>query len=196
MTGGRALYAVARAGRAPSCLANLNRNGTPWVALFAQMVWTVVLLCIPGSSFSTLLDYFGPASWFFYALTGFSVILLRFKEPSLKRPFVTPLYPLPPIILCILSCCLIFTSIVWSPFFTLLAFSFIASTIPVYYLSFETNDSISNISNCYRYICSFVTKCYELVVLRRINFLLNNRTYTVLNTAGDNERSGLDSYGI
>ena len=29
-------------------------------------LWAVVLLLIPGSSFSTLLDYFGPTSWMFY----------------------------------------------------------------------------------------------------------------------------------
>ena len=137
LTGGRALYAVARAGRAPASLAALNRNGTPWIALLAQMSWTIVLLCIPGSSFSTLLDYFGPASWFFYALTGFGVIILRYKEPFLARPFRCPFYPLPPIVLCLLSTCLVGTSIASSPFFTSLAFAFLACSVPVYFVFFN-----------------------------------------------------------
>lgn len=134
MTGGRALYAVARAERAPGILNRLNQNGSPDASLLAQMVWTLVLLCLPGSGFSSLLDYFGPASWFYYALTGCGVIILRRKEPNTHRPFSLPLYPIPPIILLIVSICLISTSIMASPFFTSLAFGFIASSIPVWYV--------------------------------------------------------------
>jgi hypothetical protein len=32
---------------------------------------------IPGSNFSSLLDYFGPTSWLFYALTSSALIVLR-----------------------------------------------------------------------------------------------------------------------
>jgi amino acid transporter len=143
MTGGRALYAVARAGRAPGILNRLNENGSPDAALIAQMSWTLVLLCLPGSGFSSLLDYFGPASWFYYALTGFGVIVLRRKEPNTHRPFLVPLYPIPPIILVTVSVCLVFTSIVASPFFTSLAFGFIALSIPVWYLLVRESGSKS-----------------------------------------------------
>lgn len=61
MSGGRAFFAVARDGKAPACLASVNRAGAPWAALLAQGTWGVVLLLLPNSSFSTLLDYFGPA---------------------------------------------------------------------------------------------------------------------------------------
>ena len=70
MTGGRAFYAVGRGGHAPKFLSYLNRNNAPYMALLAQGTWTLFLLLIPGSNFSSLLDYFGPASWFFYALSS------------------------------------------------------------------------------------------------------------------------------
>lgn len=82
----------------------------------------MVLLLVPGSSFSTLLDYFGPTSWMFYGalpghslihtsihlymhtisscagLTASSLVVLRIREPHAARPFRVPLYPLPPIL--------------------------------------------------------------------------------------------------
>lgn len=135
MTGGRAFYAVARAGQAPSALAKLNGCGSPMIALVAQMFWSIVLLCLPGSDFATLLDYFGPASWFFYALAGFGVVVLRMKEPSLHRPYSVLLYPIPPLVLIILSAFVIGSAILSSPFFTLLALIFVSSSVPVYYLT-------------------------------------------------------------
>jgi len=65
---------VAREGKAPSFMKSLNRAGAPWLALIAQALWTILLLLLPGSNFSTLLDYFGPASWMFYGLSASCVI--------------------------------------------------------------------------------------------------------------------------
>lgn len=63
MSGGRAFFAVARDGKAPACLARENAAGAPWAALLAQGGWGIFLVLLPQSSFSTLLDYFGPARY-------------------------------------------------------------------------------------------------------------------------------------
>ncbi|CAM9708563.1 unnamed protein product, partial [Ectocarpus fasciculatus] len=136
MTGGRAFYAVARAGRGPEMLSRLNNKGSPMLALVAQMIWSIVLLCIPGSNFSTLLDYFGPASWMFYALTGFGVVILRRSAPDMPRPFRIPWYPIPPLVLCVVSIYIICNALLSSPLFTILALCFIASGIPIFYLCY------------------------------------------------------------
>ena len=133
MTGARAFYAVARQGMAPSQLARLNRNGSPYVSLLAQTLWTLVLLMLPGSSFSSLLDYTGPASWLFYALTGSTVIRLRMTDPDAPRPFKCPLYPLPPLLLCGMSLMLIVTSVWRSPLFCSLALGLVALAIPIWH---------------------------------------------------------------
>lgn len=133
MTGARAFYAVARQGMAPSQLARLNRNGSPYVSLLAQTLWTLVLLMLPGSSFSSLLDYTGPASWLFYALTGSTVIRLRITDPDAPRPFKCPLYPLPPLLLCGMSLMLIVTSVWRSPLFCSLALGLVALAIPIWH---------------------------------------------------------------
>jgi APA family basic amino acid/polyamine antiporter len=57
MTGGRAFFAVAREGKAPQSMARLNLAGAPWVALIAQGLWAIVLLCLPGTN-TMLLCYY------------------------------------------------------------------------------------------------------------------------------------------
>jgi amino acid transporter len=142
MTGGRAFFAVARGGKAPVLLTKLNRIGSPYGALLAQGAWGMVLLMLPGSSFSTLLDYFGPASWFFYSLGSISVIVLRNKEPELERPFMIPFYPLPPILVVVIAISIITSSMIASPFYVVLAFGFIFLSVPFHMAVFEPDSDL------------------------------------------------------
>ena len=142
MTGGRAFYAVARGGKAPAFLAKLNKLGSPYGALLAQGGWGVVLLLLPGSSFSSLLDYFGPASWGFYTLGSISVILLRYKEPDTPRPFRIPLYPLPPVLVILIALSIIVSSLMSNPLYVLLAFSFCGLSIPCHMALFEEESTL------------------------------------------------------
>jgi amino acid transporter len=134
MTGGRAFMAVAREGHAPRVFSRLNAAGAPSAALAAQCVWTCVLILLPGSSFSALLDYFGPVSWMFYAITSSCVIKLRWSEPDTPRPFTVPWYPLPPIITAVVAVCIMVSSLVTKPLFTSLALGFCGLALPVRWL--------------------------------------------------------------
>lgn len=137
MTGGRAFYAVARGGKAPAFLTKLNSLGSPYGALLAQGGWALVLLLLPGSSFSTLLDYFGPASWAFYSMGSIAVIVLRSKEPDTPRPFVVPLYPIPPVLVVIIALTIIGSSLASNPFYVVLAFFFCGLSVPFHMAFFE-----------------------------------------------------------
>ena len=66
-----------------------ERFRTPYVALLAQGLWSSLLIAVPGSELSQLFNYFGFASWLFYALTAVSSIGLRYKRPycDYERPF-------------------------------------------------------------------------------------------------------------
>lgn len=134
MTGGRAFYAVARAGKFPKAMAKINRFGAPWVALLVQGTWSIVLLLMPGSNFSTLLDYFGPTSWIFYALSASCVIILRNKEPEIDRPFKVLWYPLPPILVILIALVIFISSMMSEPMYTLLAIGFVVLAFPVHLL--------------------------------------------------------------
>jgi len=137
MTGGRAFFAVARDGKAPKQLAYINGLGSPYGALLAQGTWALILLILPGSNFNSLLDYCIPVSWAFYALTAWSVVVLRTKEPNHPRPFKVPLYPLPPVIVLILAVCIGTSSTIENPFYCLLAIGFVALALPVHIYWFE-----------------------------------------------------------
>ena len=154
MTGGRAFFAVARDGFAPVKFSELNTSGAPWAALVAQCTWTCVLLLLPGSSFSALLDYFGPVSWVFYAWTSSSVIQLRRTEPNTSRPFNVPYYPIPPIITGVIATMIMISSLMnGDAFYTILAIIFCMIAVPVKicfgsrYFEFLSSHMPSNTNN-------------------------------------------------
>ena len=67
----------------------------------ADLLW----LPIPNwekfsGGFETLVAATAPIFWFFFALSGFAVIVLRVREAQVERPFRVPFYPLPPLIFC------------------------------------------------------------------------------------------------
>lgn len=140
MTGARAFYAVARDGKFPSHLAKVSSAGSPYIALLAQGAWTIFLLVLPGSSFSTLLDYFGPTSWVFYALSASAVITLRSRGLSTNPDadiYRVPLYPLPPLVTIGVASLIVISSLMRSPVYTLLAFSFVSLAAPFHFLFLE-----------------------------------------------------------
>jgi solute carrier family 7 (L-type amino acid transporter), member 9/15 len=134
MTGGRAFFAVARDNKAPRVMARLNSRGAPWASLLAQGVWALVLLCLPGSNFASLLDFFGPASWMFYAFSASALLKLRYSEPDTPRPFRVPLFPLPPIMVICIATFIMISSLSSSPLYTILALGFVGLSLPVHRL--------------------------------------------------------------
>jgi APA family basic amino acid/polyamine antiporter len=75
------------------------RGGTPVNALLAQAGTALTLVALgtwARGGFVTMVEYTAPVFWFFFFLTGVSLLVLRRKDPTLKRPFQVPLYPLIP----------------------------------------------------------------------------------------------------
>jgi len=50
-----------------------------------------------------MIKFTTPGFWFFLALVGVSVFVLRRRDPEIERPYRVPGYPLTPILFC-LSC--------------------------------------------------------------------------------------------
>jgi basic amino acid/polyamine antiporter, APA family len=101
-----------------------RRNSPVW-SLGAQAVITLLLVVLVGTDagrgavnallealgfgalawegyggFETLLRCSAPFFWLFFLMTGTSVIVLRFKDRNIERPFVVPFYPVVPLIFC------------------------------------------------------------------------------------------------
>ena len=72
-----------------------NKHGIPVVAIWFQSVIALVILFT--SSFETILGYTTFVLTLFATLTVLGVIVLRFKQPALARPYKTFGYPLTPL---------------------------------------------------------------------------------------------------
>ncbi len=66
------------------------------------------------SGFETMIDYTAPVFWFFLLMVGVALFVLRKKEPNKERPFKVPLYPVLPLIFCITSAYLLYSSIMYT----------------------------------------------------------------------------------
>jgi basic amino acid/polyamine antiporter, APA family len=105
LAGARACYAMARDGLFFRGAARLNRAHVPGVALILQSAWTVFLMLIRtfdpatgqfGNLYSNLLDYVVSAALIFYILTIAGVFVLRYRAPSVERPYRAFGYPVVP----------------------------------------------------------------------------------------------------
>jgi basic amino acid/polyamine antiporter, APA family len=102
ITGARTNYALGRDFRLFSALGRWREQGsTPVNALLAQGGIALALVLLgtgTRSGFQTMVEYTAPVFWLFFLLTGISLLVLRWREPALIRPFQVPLYPLIPIL--------------------------------------------------------------------------------------------------
>lgn len=141
MTGGRIFFAAARDGNAFAIINQLNAQGSPFVAVIMQGLWSVFLLILPGSDFAALLDYFGPLSWFYYALTCSCVVIQRYQNPNAVRPYKCLFYPISPVVVIAVSIYIIITSLIQEFRYTMGAVACVLFSIPVYYAFFRKQNN-------------------------------------------------------
>jgi len=92
-TGARISYAMGAEHKTFRVLGRWHeRTGTPAWALLVQGAIAVSLIMVFGSFVDTLL-YAAVAVYAFYLATSLAVIVLRFKEPSVERPYRVTGYP-------------------------------------------------------------------------------------------------------
>ena len=125
-TGSRIYTTVGEDYRALKWLAFWDpRKRTPIRSLIAQMLIALALMWLVGTSagrslvsslfvafggstvkwsghggFDTLLQCTSPVFWLFFGMTALAVIVLRFRDAHVPRPFKVPLYPVLPLVFC------------------------------------------------------------------------------------------------
>ena len=78
----------------------------------------VVGLCFKGQDgFETLVKCTSPVFCFFFLLTGAALIVLRFKDRGIERPFVSPAYPVTPLVFCFFCGFMLYGSVTYAPCF-------------------------------------------------------------------------------
>ncbi|NXD86195.1 S7A13 protein, partial [Halcyon senegalensis] len=109
---GRLSYAGSQSGHLPVLISMLNIHScTPAPAMIFST--TIASIFIIPSDLITLTNYFGFSAWLMIGLTCASLIVLRYREPHLHRPYKVFL-PIP-FMMVAMSFFLVLAPIVWSP---------------------------------------------------------------------------------
>ena len=105
MIGARLLAAMAKDEQLPLPLAKTNARKAPTTALLIQAGLTIIFVWAANShgNADSVLVLIGIPTTIIMAGAIAGVMILRQREPDTKRPFRTPLYPLPPILFLVLS---------------------------------------------------------------------------------------------
>ena len=118
IVGARTNYAL---GRDWPQLAFMSRwqgsRNVPMVAFFVQGAIALGLIAfgaLQKDGFSAMVEFTAPVFWFFFLLTGLALLVLRFREPTIARPFKVPLYPILPIIFVTTCGYLFYSSVVYA----------------------------------------------------------------------------------
>ena len=115
IVGARTSYALGRDWQPLRALGRWDRQrGTPPTALRVQCFAALLLVLIgfvAGSGFTAMVEFTAPVFWLFFFLSGVSLFVLRRKEPLRARPFSVPLYPLLPLVFCLVCAYMLWSSL-------------------------------------------------------------------------------------
>jgi basic amino acid/polyamine antiporter, APA family len=92
-------------------------RGTPVTGFLLQAVLTVLLIgvgALTREGLRAMVDYTAPVFWLFFLLVGLGMLKLRRKEPARARPYAVPLYPLLPLVFCVTSAGLLYSSLAYA----------------------------------------------------------------------------------
>src|SRR5690606_31448634 len=122
-----------------------SENSTPVNALLIQggiALFLVFVGSFARSGFQSMVDFTAPIFWFFILCTGLALFILRRKEPKVHRPFKVPLYPVLPLIFCLSSAYLLYSSLLFAGRGTWLAIAVLLSGT-VFFFFFKKTDGKS-----------------------------------------------------
>src|SRR5690606_34566656 len=104
--------------------------------LFDSMLRSVQLPPLPWDAyfggFETLLAGSAPVFWAFFLLTGLAVFVLRWTDRPIERPFSIPLYPIPAIVFCATCGYMLWSSLDYAGWLTLLGLLPLIVGLPLY----------------------------------------------------------------
>jgi APA family basic amino acid/polyamine antiporter len=128
----RVLYSMSRDGLFIPRGTQVNRGGTPSIALPLTTGIAIVLILLGKSACEKLSDI----ATFFFVLgytSGFaSLLVLRKKEPNLNRPWKVPGYPALPIIMLVLSIAFLISAVTQDLQSSWYALLFLILSYPIY----------------------------------------------------------------
>src|SRR5690606_3645471 len=117
-TGARTNYSLGRDFSTFSIMSKWNtKTSSPINAFIIQGLISLLLIGIGATTrngFESMVEFTAPVFWLFFLSTGIALFVLRVKEPNIKRPFKVPLYPITPIIFCLVCAYLLYSSLIYT----------------------------------------------------------------------------------
>ncbi|KAF7976719.1 hypothetical protein HWV62_5895 [Athelia sp. TMB] len=139
-TSARLICVAGRERYLPAMFGRLHKTRkTPLNAMLLQAALTTIFIVV-GGGFRSLINFSVMVSWTFYFLTVLGLIVLRYNEPTLERPYKT--WITTPLIFCAVALFLICMPVIAAPLEALAALGFVLVGIPIYYLTSQ-NDAKS-----------------------------------------------------
>jgi basic amino acid/polyamine antiporter, APA family len=131
--GPRVYYAMAQDGLIPSLFAKTpGMQQAPINAILLQSLWASAL--IVSGSFERLVIYSGTVLMIFNALAVGALLILRRQEPTLPRPYRTPLYPFVPAFYLLVSTAIVGAALYERPIEGGLGIATVLAGTPLYLL--------------------------------------------------------------
>ena len=139
LTGARSSYALGRDFPLFSFLGTWkSKTSTPINAYIVQGVFALGLVILgtqERDGFKSMVEFTSPVFWFFFLLSGLSLMILRFREKSVDRAFRVPLYPLTPILFCITCGYLLYSSLAYTGMGAFFGVGVVLTGIPLLMIS-------------------------------------------------------------
>lgn len=134
-TGARITYALGADHGAFRWLGKWDpKTGTPLRALVLQGAIAVGLILALGTFLSAVI-YTAAAVYLFYLATTVAVIVLRWREPGLRRPYRVTAYPVVPLVFACTCVLLIYGAVSYKPLLSAVAAGLIVLGLPVYWVT-------------------------------------------------------------
>ncbi|MBE9009067.1 amino acid permease [Pseudanabaenaceae cyanobacterium LEGE 13415] len=131
-TGARTNYAF---GQDVPLFRFLGRWRTGFIVQSAIALLLILMGTLTRNGFEAMVDYTAPVFWFFFLLSGLSLILLRIREPYRLRPFQVPFYPISPLFFCAVCGYLLYSSLVYTGISAIAGVIVVVLGIPFLYWS-------------------------------------------------------------
>jgi basic amino acid/polyamine antiporter, APA family len=133
LLGSRLPYVLGKEGKLPNSkfFAQLNKyTSVPTNSMLFECV--IATIMIFSGTFDLLTNMLVYVSWIFSILLFIGVLLLRRRQPDLKRPYKTPWYPLPPILAICGALFIVISTTLTQPILALIGILLTLSGLPVY----------------------------------------------------------------
>ena len=132
MKAARVAFALAREGHLPMALSRVSASGTPRWALTTTVLLSAAFAAT--GTYETILAINIPLNVALFLAVNAAAIMLRQKEPDLRRSFRIPLYPIPVIVAIAINAVLLAALIYEDPLHSLMGFALLAAIAGLYWL--------------------------------------------------------------